>query len=139
MNTPKNTKSEEIKQQVTKVGVMKTDKKIDCYCHCHRKSCVYEGIRHKCMNQFSSCEHCTPQEQKSVDDLLLWVYNHGSLVTLVSLESDSKKQEFINRVKSELTKLLTDAIRLPDNADEHHVAAETRAEIIKTIERKLSE
>ena len=69
MNTPKNTKSEEIKQEVTKVGEMK-DKKIDCTCKEHHKHECYFGKRpcDKCKGR-----NCTPQEQKSLlDSILSW-------------------------------------------------------------------
>lgn len=106
MNTPKNTKSEEIKQQVTKVGAMK-DKKIDCTCKEHHKHKCYFGKRpcDKCKGR-----NCTPQEQKSLlDSILSWEelkdeeVPHDYEEMIVAVGRNNLRQQIRNRLIKELS------------------------------------
>ena len=138
MNTPKNTKSGEIKQQVPKVGEMKTDKKTS--------NCCYKN------EDCPICPTRTPQEQKSVSSILK---NINQTVVRSRLNSDGSTTDLgiektgIQEAKSELAKLLTDELlrmkksnymsfdkKWKDRTESYNHALD---EAISIIERKLSE
>lgn len=48
----------------------KTNTPENCKCHCHRNKCNFDGNRHMCMNQFSSCDHCNPKNKRTLEETL---------------------------------------------------------------------
>lgn len=105
MKTPKNTKSEEIKQQVTKVGV------INICSHCKGDIAVRNPSGY-CDHLYypENCKTCgTPQEQKSLlDSIISWEelkdeeVPHDYEEMIVAVGRNNLRQQIRNRLIKEL-------------------------------------